>query len=273
MSMYTPQVGEHSPEALTGEARAALVEQLPLLKRRFPALVLNAEMLRGFATPPSSPSRCAFAKMSVNYSADLTTRVEPCVFGGSPDCTRCGCAATAIIGGGRQEATAWTAEGRSRHARIDRRGLGPGPPLRGLRRRAALEQGSSVARPQQRQLPNSVNPVNRSSTTCSAVQRWRSKRQRRSLIVSATTVSSRSSCRTASHRIAVESQTAFLLWTGARPQAAHSVPRPPLRSGCRRSPHARESSPSSRCRAVGRSGPRFESRSLGCAALAGRDCR
>jgi hypothetical protein len=33
-----------------------------------------------------------FAKMSVNYSADLESRVEPCVFGGAPDCSQCGCA-------------------------------------------------------------------------------------------------------------------------------------------------------------------------------------
>jgi hypothetical protein len=35
-----------------------------------------------------------FAKMSANYSADLTSRVEPCVFGGAPDCSQCGCAAS-----------------------------------------------------------------------------------------------------------------------------------------------------------------------------------
>ena len=29
--------------------------------------------------------------MSTNYSADLTTRVEPCIFGGTPDCSQCGC--------------------------------------------------------------------------------------------------------------------------------------------------------------------------------------
>ena len=33
-----------------------------------------------------------FAKLSANYSADLETRVEPCVFGGTPDCSQCGCA-------------------------------------------------------------------------------------------------------------------------------------------------------------------------------------
>ena len=30
--------------------------------------------------------------MSANYSADLKSRVEPCVFGGAPDCSQCGCA-------------------------------------------------------------------------------------------------------------------------------------------------------------------------------------
>jgi hypothetical protein len=32
--------------------------------------------------------------MSANYSADLRTRVEPCVFGGTPNCAECGCAAS-----------------------------------------------------------------------------------------------------------------------------------------------------------------------------------
>jgi hypothetical protein len=36
-----------------------------------------------------------FSRMSVIYSADLRTRVEPCFFGGTPDCRDCGCAVTA----------------------------------------------------------------------------------------------------------------------------------------------------------------------------------
>jgi hypothetical protein len=32
--------------------------------------------------------------MSLNYSADLSTRVEPCILGGVPDCSQCGCAAS-----------------------------------------------------------------------------------------------------------------------------------------------------------------------------------
>src|SRR4029077_3582639 len=44
--------------------------------------------------PPASPADCLFAKMSANFSADLVTRVEPCVFGGTPNCAECGCMAS-----------------------------------------------------------------------------------------------------------------------------------------------------------------------------------
>jgi hypothetical protein len=43
-------------------------------------------------SPPDTPNECMFSRMSTNYSADLQTRVEPCIFGGTPDCTQCGCA-------------------------------------------------------------------------------------------------------------------------------------------------------------------------------------
>ena len=33
----------------------------------------------------------------MNYSADLQTRVEPCVFGGNPDCTQCGCSISSAL--------------------------------------------------------------------------------------------------------------------------------------------------------------------------------
>src|SRR5579863_8385372 len=47
---------------------------------------------QAFVNPPENPSDCVFSKMSANYSADLRSRVEPCVFGGNPDCSQCGCA-------------------------------------------------------------------------------------------------------------------------------------------------------------------------------------
>jgi MoaA/NifB/PqqE/SkfB family radical SAM enzyme len=94
VSLYTPQVGEQSPEMLTPENRKSIARQLPLLARKFPKLLMNAGIARAFVYPPSSPRDCLFAKMSANYSADLETRVEPCVFGGAPDCSQCGCIAS-----------------------------------------------------------------------------------------------------------------------------------------------------------------------------------
>jgi hypothetical protein len=33
--------------------------------------------------------------MTTTISADLTTRITPCQFGGTPDCSNCGCMASA----------------------------------------------------------------------------------------------------------------------------------------------------------------------------------
>jgi MoaA/NifB/PqqE/SkfB family radical SAM enzyme len=94
VSLYTPQVGEQGAEMLTVEDRKRVASELPLLARKFPKLLMNPGLARAFVQPPSSPRDCLFAKMSANYSADLETRVEPCVFGGKPDCSQCGCIAS-----------------------------------------------------------------------------------------------------------------------------------------------------------------------------------
>ncbi len=39
---------------------------------------------------PAPPPAC-FQSYPLNYTADLKTRVEPCVFGGAPNCAECGC--------------------------------------------------------------------------------------------------------------------------------------------------------------------------------------
>ena len=91
VSVYTPQIGERSVEMLTPENRATLARELPALKPRYPKLLFNEDLAQAFLHPPQNPEDCLFAKMSANYSADLKTRVEPCVFGGTPDCTQCGC--------------------------------------------------------------------------------------------------------------------------------------------------------------------------------------
>ncbi len=93
-SVYTPQVGEHSPEMLTVEDRQRLARELPGLRQQYPKFLISDRIVRAFLEPPKSPEECLFARMSTNYSADLSTRVEPCVFGGTPDCNQCGCAAS-----------------------------------------------------------------------------------------------------------------------------------------------------------------------------------
>ena len=95
LSLYTPQQGEESEEKLTLESRRRLLEKLPVLKQRYPGLILPQGGTNAFANPPKGPDSCTFSRVSVNYSADLKTRVEPCFFGGNPDCSQCGCAVSA----------------------------------------------------------------------------------------------------------------------------------------------------------------------------------
>ncbi len=92
VSAYTPQIGERSPEILTPADRAVLSRQLPALALRHRKLLFTKGLAQALLRPPENPADCVFAKMSANYSADLETRVEPCVFGGTPDCSQCGCA-------------------------------------------------------------------------------------------------------------------------------------------------------------------------------------
>ena len=95
MSLYTPQNGEVSAERLTPDSRRRVFEEIPRLKREYPALVFPDGALAAFASPPESPAHCTFTRISRNYSADLETRIEPCFFGGDPNCSECGCAVSA----------------------------------------------------------------------------------------------------------------------------------------------------------------------------------
>jgi MoaA/NifB/PqqE/SkfB family radical SAM enzyme len=91
VSLYTPQQGEKTPEMLSPEDRALLARVLPPLRERYPKFLMSAGIAQALLEPPNNPRECLFAKMSTNYSADLESRVEPCIFGGTPDCTQCGC--------------------------------------------------------------------------------------------------------------------------------------------------------------------------------------
>jgi hypothetical protein len=52
-------------------------------------------MIEVYRKPPTSPEDCVFAQTTKSLSADLERRITPCQFGGNPDCSQCGCIATA----------------------------------------------------------------------------------------------------------------------------------------------------------------------------------
>ena len=94
-SLFTPQVSAVGDEILTPAAREKVVSELAGLRKRFPKLIMPDPVIEGFRHPPSSPSDCIFARTTINFTADLKTKVTPCQFGGTPDCTQCGCFASA----------------------------------------------------------------------------------------------------------------------------------------------------------------------------------
>src|SRR6267143_2069599 len=95
MSLYTPQVGEISEERLRPVDRKRVIEDLMALRLKYPKLKMRKGLLDVYAVPPQSPADCVFAKTTTTISADLTTRITPCQFGGTPDCGSCGCIASA----------------------------------------------------------------------------------------------------------------------------------------------------------------------------------
>jgi sulfatase maturation enzyme AslB (radical SAM superfamily) len=95
ISLYTPQVGEVSVERLTPADRERVVADLMALRLRYPKLEAPAGLIAVYANPPTSPDECVFARTTTSVSADLTTRITPCQFGGNPDCASCGCVASA----------------------------------------------------------------------------------------------------------------------------------------------------------------------------------
>jgi MoaA/NifB/PqqE/SkfB family radical SAM enzyme len=94
MSLYTPQIGEDSDERLTPEDRERVVAALMHL-RRFPKLRMPAGLIEAYARPPRNPEECIFAQTTTCVSADFERQIAPCQFGGNPDCSSCGCIASA----------------------------------------------------------------------------------------------------------------------------------------------------------------------------------
>ncbi|HTW58389.1 MAG TPA: radical SAM protein [Terriglobales bacterium] len=97
VSLYSPQIDEESPERLHSEDRELVARELPRLRAAYSKLLVPEGLARAFVEPPKSPADCLFSQMSTNYSADLRTHVEPCVFGGNPDCSQCGCSISSAL--------------------------------------------------------------------------------------------------------------------------------------------------------------------------------
>jgi sulfatase maturation enzyme AslB (radical SAM superfamily) len=98
ISLYTPQVGEDSAERLRPEDRSRVITDLLALAPRYPKLRVPQPLLAVYAEPPASPDDCIFARTTTCVSADLERQITPCQFGGNPDCSQCGCMASAGLG-------------------------------------------------------------------------------------------------------------------------------------------------------------------------------
>jgi MoaA/NifB/PqqE/SkfB family radical SAM enzyme len=94
MSIFTPQRGAATVECLTADERRSVVETLLRTRHDQPKLDMPQGVIKEFLSPPVSPDRCIFAQTTRTLSADFTTLVKPCQFGGDPDCSRCGCIAS-----------------------------------------------------------------------------------------------------------------------------------------------------------------------------------
>jgi MoaA/NifB/PqqE/SkfB family radical SAM enzyme len=93
-SLFTPQVGDDLPEMLTAAERAKAIADMLVLRKQYPKLDMPEALIRQFASPPHSPQDCVFAQTTRTLSADLSTEITPCQFGGTPDCGSCGCVAS-----------------------------------------------------------------------------------------------------------------------------------------------------------------------------------
>ena len=72
-SIFTPQRVDALPEILTATEREKAVGGMLALRKRFPKLDMQPKMIE----------------------ADWTTMIQPCQFGCDPDCSSCGCIASA----------------------------------------------------------------------------------------------------------------------------------------------------------------------------------
>jgi MoaA/NifB/PqqE/SkfB family radical SAM enzyme len=93
-SIFTPQKGATDLEILTPAQRASVIADLRQLRAKYPVLDMPDVVIDEIAAPPKNPRECIFARTTKTISADLTTQITPCQFGGNPDCEQCGCIAS-----------------------------------------------------------------------------------------------------------------------------------------------------------------------------------
>jgi sulfatase maturation enzyme AslB (radical SAM superfamily) len=94
-SLFTPQKGAVGEEIIRRDRKAELLKELAQLRAKFPKLDLPDSVIAGYLSPPASPADCIFSRTTLNLTADLQSRITPCQFGGEPDCSQCGCMASA----------------------------------------------------------------------------------------------------------------------------------------------------------------------------------
>lgn len=94
-SLFTPQIGATDAEIIPLSERGRVLGYLSSLNRLYPKLVMPKQVTHGYLNPPQSPSECIFARTTLSLTADLENRITPCQFGGNPDCSQCGCMASA----------------------------------------------------------------------------------------------------------------------------------------------------------------------------------
>jgi len=93
-SLFTPQRGATDPEILSPQQRLIVMNELHRLRLLYRKLDMHDIVIDEIANPPSNPDECIFARTTQIISADLTTSITPCQFGGDPDCSQCGCIAS-----------------------------------------------------------------------------------------------------------------------------------------------------------------------------------
>ena len=93
-SLFTPQRGATDVEILSADQRARIINELHVLRQKYPFLDMPDAVIAEIAEPPQNPKECIFARTTATFSADLKTSITPCQFGGDPDCSQCGCIAS-----------------------------------------------------------------------------------------------------------------------------------------------------------------------------------